>query len=378
LEKELPAKERQLALELSRTRGENFLIPLNLDHRKATELNWQLSDIQFIPFHEWAAGLRQLLKLLESVNAPRPLIAQGPGFAAETFLPAPVLLSKRERLISNVYVVERVPESVFEYVSSRKVSYVESQSLRARWAYYDIDGIRFLAFCSPPDDLLQDVTFEQTATRPRDEQIVGDPNASDVATHLLRRSLTVRAIERGLAIGADGSTLYFPPSLLKNDQLWYRDPSDRKQKVHVSGERKFGVSRTRYHLGVTFYTRTDITAVPSVQVRVRLEVEDAAGTELSAKARNSRRKKITKSWWNHEWLSRQLAIMQYLANGSASIVIGERPNETLSISASPIVAEVSPSVSDRRLKRLKSKVLAMMATLDPTDDEDHESDDTDA
>ena len=51
-----------------------FLIPLNVDGLKPTELDWMTSDITFIPFHKsWAKGLAQLLKKLDSIDAPRPV-----------------------------------------------------------------------------------------------------------------------------------------------------------------------------------------------------------------------------------------------------------------------------------------------------------------
>lgn len=376
LDKENPVKERQLALELSRQRGENFLVPLNLDGRRATDLNWQLSDIQFIPFHEWAAGLQQLLRLLRSLDTPRPIVDAGPSFAAETFLPASVLLPKREPLNTNVYLVERTPDSIREFTASRDVSYDEAQSVRAYWAFYRVNETRFLSFWPPRDSLLPNLTFDKTAIWLRSEEGKG-PNLADVSTHLLRRSLSVRAVERGLAVGADGGTLYFPPGLISKELLWYRDYNNKKQRVYVAGERKFGAARTRYHLAVSFHTRSDVTVQAAVLVRVRLEIADAAGTSLSAKARNARRKKITKSWWNHEWLARQLAIMQYLANGERSIVIGESPDE-VSISGAPLVAEVTPSLSDHRLKHLKSKVLASMATLDVESDDEDDTAETDS
>ncbi len=62
LHKENPSKERQLALSISKKRSEDFLIPLDLDGTRPTDMPWQLTDITYIPFQNWATGLGQLLK----------------------------------------------------------------------------------------------------------------------------------------------------------------------------------------------------------------------------------------------------------------------------------------------------------------------------
>jgi hypothetical protein len=63
LSKPNPLKERTLALNIARSRKEDFLIPLNVDGLSPTDLDWMTSDLTFIPFYKsWAAGLDQLLK----------------------------------------------------------------------------------------------------------------------------------------------------------------------------------------------------------------------------------------------------------------------------------------------------------------------------
>ena len=75
LTKPNPLKERTLALNIARERGIDFVIPLNVDGLRPTELDWMSSDLTFIPFsHGWAAGLRQLLAKLRSIDTPRSLL----------------------------------------------------------------------------------------------------------------------------------------------------------------------------------------------------------------------------------------------------------------------------------------------------------------
>ena len=69
LEKENPTKERTLALNVGKERGIDFLIPLMIEPLKATDLNWMVSDITYIPFDQsWAVGLKQLVEKLFEIG----------------------------------------------------------------------------------------------------------------------------------------------------------------------------------------------------------------------------------------------------------------------------------------------------------------------
>jgi len=55
-----------------RERNEELLIPINVDGLKPTEIDWMQNDITYIPFNQnWSDGLNQLLKKLNSIDAPK-------------------------------------------------------------------------------------------------------------------------------------------------------------------------------------------------------------------------------------------------------------------------------------------------------------------
>lgn len=112
-----PVKERTLALNLARERRTDFLIPLNVDGLRSTELDWMTSDLTFIAFAEsWAAGFEQLLKKLRSINAPRPLATKGAEAVSDWYLQRDQPDLRRERLISNRLRFTAVPETVYRLV----------------------------------------------------------------------------------------------------------------------------------------------------------------------------------------------------------------------------------------------------------------------
>lgn len=377
-----PCKERQLALALSRERKEDdFLIPLNVDGLKPTELGWELSDLNYIPFERWSDGYAQLLKKLERIEAPRPLGDAGPAAAAASYLPANVLQDASETLYANCLVVTAVPDIVHRYTLSRRLAEVERLALQGQWAFEMLDDTRALAFTDPPAGAVADCTVTRSPGASwRDVHRIDGVRSTHVVSSLVKKSLTVKCVERGLSRTDDGRTVYFPPDLLPKDRIAFRNYKGTKTWVAVLGERRFGKGRSRYQLAVAFWVRSDVLAELVVETKVRLHLTDPSGQPLDAKAANARRKKIAKSWWNHDWLSRQMAIAHFLAGGGADhgpvpgpdggeIVIGQVPGEQVRLAGRLLTATVQPRINDAALEPLRATVEALNASLGDEDED---------
>lgn len=384
LAKPNPRKERQIALALSRERGiEDFLIPLNVEGIKPTELGWELSDINFIPFQRWSDGLVQLLKKLDEIDTPRPRVEQGPALAAATFLPASVLREEAEPLVSNCLRVTAIPKVVYRYTFSRPLAEFERRALPARWAFEKVDATKVLAFTDPPLDAIPECKITRVGgTSWTDVDKVDGINARHVVRSLVKKSLMVRCVDVGMLRSADGGIAYFPAGLLPNEKLWYRDYTERKNWVAVAGERRFGTKRSRYQLATAFWIRADVFEGLAVQLKIRLHITDPSGGLLDGKAVNARRKKIAKSWWNHEWLARHLALVAFLAGGRDGsvdppdeIVVGSVPDEQVRFSARLEGAEVTPAINDATLDALRARVAEFAAAEEAADQADDDMDD---
>jgi hypothetical protein len=376
-----PRKERQIALALSRDRGEeDFLIPLNVEGLKPIDLGWELSDINFIPFQRWSDGLAQLLKKLDEAGAPRPLGNRGPALAAETFIPPSVLRDGTEPLVSNCLRVTTIPKVVYRYSLSRPIAEVERRELQEKWAFERVDASKVLAFTDPPPDAVPECTITRVGGASwQDVDRIEGINAQHVARSLVKKSVAVHCVRLGMARTEDGGMVYFPPGLFPQEKLWYRDYTGRKNYVGVLGERRFGKGRTRYQLGATFWLRTDVLDDWAIQIKLRLHLTDPSGGPIEARAMNSRRKKIAKSWWNHEWLARHLAMAAFLAGGPAGtldapgeIVIGGADDEQIRVSARLERTEVAPAIDDEALEALRARAEAL-ALSQENDDEDDDS-----
>src|SRR5262245_600458 len=153
LEKEGPTKERTLALNIGRERKVDFLIPLLLEPLTPSELDWMMSDITNIPFHQsWATGLAQLVQKLDRICAPKP-IEDGGKIAAYSILPEKVLEERQEFLRSNVVLIQRLPEVIKRFTLRRRPTPADEDAILQTWSAYRIDEATRLAFSPPPPAL---------------------------------------------------------------------------------------------------------------------------------------------------------------------------------------------------------------------------------
>jgi hypothetical protein len=371
LHKANPSKERQLALTISKERNEEFLIPLNLDGTRVIDLPWQLSDIIYIPFHNWGEGLGQLLKKLGSCNAPRALMGEGRRIAAQTFIPADALLEKGEILQSNCLPFERIPAIVKRFQLSQSLSGVEEQELGDRWAFYKVDDLKLMAFERPPVALPDKLIISSAGgTSWKDVDKIDRIRSTNIVSSLLKKSLLKKCIEKGLKLKRESGVLYFPAGLLEKDRIKYVGYRGRKTWLRVIAERQFPTGKIRYHLAFVCWIRQDVLDGFVAQVKIRLHLIDWTGKEIEGRVALGRRKKITKNWWNPQWLSRQIAIRSFLAGGVDSIVIGDEPDEQVVLSVVPIRGEVPIAINEEFLKPLRLELTTMQVEEMETDEED--------
>lgn len=372
LAKDNPRKERQLALALSKDRKEDFLIPLNVDGVTSTEVGWELSDINYISFTEWAPGLRQLLAKLASLDAPRPLGDRGAALAIDTYVPVSVLRDAPEHIYGNCLAVTAIPARVKHFSLSRPLAEVELHSLARVWAFKQQSAQQVLAFTpAPPKAVPQCEILEGLAVRWRDEGRINGVWSPSIVKELVRRSLIVKCVERGMVLTEDGSAAYFPPGLLPKDRITYTSYKGRETRVSVLGERRAGKDRIRFQLGISFWIRDDVlSGALAVETKVRLQITDPSGAPLDWKVANRRRKQIAKSWWNHDWLSRQLALVQYLAAREGEIRVGVIEDEQVRVAGELLTMTATPSINDAALEALRVRVQAMTANIDELDDQE--------
>lgn len=318
--KDNPRKERTIALNVGRERKEDFVIPLNIDGLKPTELDWMHSDITFIAFHHgWAEGLRQLLKKLDSVSAPRTL-PDGERMLAEWANAQEVVRPVPERLWSNVLSFTHIPELVLRVTSTTPIT-----PWLVDWPHYRENDNAVWVFELPETFPTADVHIERISWRTHRSATVRPWN---VVTNLLRRYLHVLCTRRGLRFGGTGGRdPYFPTEITDNGYIPYTMPSGRKSRIRVTSVRNVRhltgeAEQMRYHLRLFLRPTVYLFDTPCVLIRVGLLLTDAKGQPLPPAVAFRRERKMRTGWRNNAWLSRILASVEWLRAGEDAIWLG--------------------------------------------------------
>jgi hypothetical protein len=349
-----PLKERTLALNLARERKENFVIPINLDGLSPSDLDWMVSDLTFISFHlSWAEGLVQLLKLLGTSNAPRD-VANGRSAAAGWFEAKGLVIPKEERLWSNVAEITELPKDIYRFEMEAGLSNEQWLEILKLWPHTREDDI-FWSFVYPPTGIVERYRLKERGKitdwkSARSE----DVNIRQVAVRVFNESVRSHCVARGLKLTPDGSLCYFPDSLFPNNRLGFHGYDNKRTWVRTVGVRNFrtitGKESCRYHLAP--YTRVwlDHEIGSLVEIRVRLFLTTLEGVPLEEKAALRRRKRICRAWWNYEWLSRTLAILQFLAADAPTIQIGDGDSQKMVITNRPLFVQIGYALDESMLE----------------------------
>lgn len=311
----------------------HFLIPLRVEHIPAEKLDQITRQLVFLPFEtNWAEGLRLVLNRLVSMNCPK-LLPNGLQIASEALNQENVLSKDSETLLTNYLEVEQLPDEILEFHSETPLDDASISALQTEWAFRKIDDRCFVSFQSPPlanrFELVSKISW-------RSKDRIHNISTKNLVSELLRKSLGVRCRQKGLLYCDDTHMYYFPFGLVPGDKIKYKLPDGKSAPLNTVGERKYfrgGKNEYyRYYLSPDFYVIQDLLASYAVLIRVRVRITDTQGIILKHRSANARRKDLCGDWWNKEWLTRMVAIIQYLAD-EGKISIGNKPSERIIVSA---------------------------------------------
>ena len=284
----------------------------------------------------WAQAMSVLARQFEERGVTRPLdLETGRQIALDAYQAEPLVVQQPERLYSNIFSVH-VPNAIQVHEFKPNVAeFDEKLELERRWAHVIRDRFVF-SFASPPKDL--PLNFVSTYAWDVHRKKMG-VFSSDLVKMLVKRSLFVVCYRVGFHWCSERNTLY----LNEKDPARHRfqDIDGRITHVKLNGERSVWRPtqslRFRYQLGPVF--RVGIAEDNEVTVRVGfyVRVTDLDGAPLDAKVINARRKVVTKSWWNRQWLQRTLCMTQLLAgdaNLARRIIVGEG-SESVEVDTTP-------------------------------------------
>ena len=214
-----PTEKRTLSLNKAHKRGE-YLIPLNVDGLKPTELDWMTSDLAFLASRRtWADGLTQLLKKLQAAGASR-LGANGGQIAAEACLPANLILEKQEVLTSNSLRFERIPGGLRCFIQTRRLTDEENADLPRHWPFYRLDPKTVLSFFAPPAASWNDAFKQEARARAHFGPIKGTP-ITNIVSSLLGKSAKMSFPRLGCGETGDHKAVFIPSALTPDDEITF-------------------------------------------------------------------------------------------------------------------------------------------------------------
>lgn len=318
IDKPNPSKERTLALRIAKERGiPDFMIPIKVDD---VDLDWLTSDLTYIPFnHGTARGWQQLLKKLESIQAPKSLTTGG-ELAARSFEPEePLVADEAEPLRANVIPIESLPSHLQVYAPvPSSVEFGEAE-LKDAWPFYRISDRVYISWHAPPD-------YFRSSFAPEGEPIAWNSEASilGVATQNIVRYLIIKALDvRLIAAGAKrhptlARTYFLDEHFTADGRLHFHQYEGKRTWLKIKGRIKFwrpaGRSQINYHhFAFKVGIAKNLEDMSYIQVTPSLVFYSEAGNLIHDKGNGARRARLTKGWWNDKWLKRLMAVQELIA-----------------------------------------------------------------
>lgn len=308
---------------------DGLVLPCSCTLDKDPRLPSRLKPLSVASFSDsWKTGLDQVLARLTTLGAmPKLEAGQGRQIALRDYLPTRVTVAKPEPVVANVFSL-RLPETMLVYDLYASLSFDDTVELRKRWAFVELSSYRLVAFTPPPDGAIP-------ATKPNrtpeflwaDAPDRDGKKTEDLAKELAWRSLEVVCAQKGLQYCSDRRVFYFPERENGDWSQAFKHIDGRQTRVQLTGMRTKGwgerASQFLYQLAPRFRPQRDVDGTWNVVVNIYVRCTDGEGKGYEGKEIGRRRKAVTKSWWNKDWLARLLGVVQALQTEPGRVQVGE-------------------------------------------------------
>ena len=349
-----PLKERALALNIAQQPGrKGFLIPINVDGLSATDIDWLTADLTYIQFaSSWSVGLSQLLKLLDRERCPKS-DGDARAIVSRIASSSDLAIDAPEQLISNACPFVDVPSQVLAFRVSPTLENRDLFDAQRDWACYPVSPHRVLAFHSPGVGLQSWLKTELAQSYEwRHLSEIEGISSQNVVVRLLRNCVENHLRAIGFQWSAAAEAFAVPGPLSQSVRVVM--PGGSATTVQHSGERSYfrvgqPKSRYRYRIAVRFTVEPNLFAEFNLVWRLRFHLTGANDEPLPETQRHSRRKHLTRGWFNRHWLIRHLATMQRSSHPDGKIRIGPSGDGQVTLDCRPAMFLVSRSIDETKL-----------------------------
>lgn len=390
-------RELKIATDTATTLGlRDFIVPLKVDPVDQVPFSASpeiIRDLNFVRFDEnWAAGLAQLLKLLEREGAPKSA-SGGPGCVTDWYRRS--LDRNRDVVVSNAKCVSnwlrlKLPEEIQFHRSSVPADMlggVANDFSRPKRVHGDF-LITFASQHEVQASLGPHVTIRESFSVKTDQfyqQGYGNPeiaklDAQRIATDLIRQAWEVEMRQRGLCSFELASGLlawFFKQGHLPNDRA-YLAPVGRKkpyrQLVGKKSKRKLDGTKVRdgfWHYAVSAVPH--LFPFPHLVLRHHVIFTDDGETPWSSPERMHRaRRRVCKNWWNAEWRDRLLAFARWLDTEGAYAILPVGEHESMRAGTTPMAFTSPWTYFDSSAGGLNETADIELVEDEEEDDDGHE------
>jgi hypothetical protein len=348
-------RELRLAFETQKKHGlKDFIIPLKIDEFPFASMQAALQELNCVRFDEtWAAGLSNLLKLLEREGAPKSSGA-GPGCVADWYRRSidqkRQIVVSRDKYSSNWFPLTLPKEIRFHQFRGPSDSLVNMAT--SLGLPYKIHG-EFLITFAPLAAVEEVLGSHFSATKVCDSAAFIESGFSDlgiqtfdalnVASDLVRQAwdLALGARDFSFHTMANGQKAWF----FKKDKLpknrGYYEPALGKrafrQLVGHKTRKKMDGSRVPdgfWHYAVS--TAPNLHSFSRLVLKHHVIFTDDGETPWSAAERmHKARRSVCKNWWNAEWRDRLRAFAAELGGNAKDFALPVGGGEQVLVSMSP-------------------------------------------
>jgi len=307
---------------------EDFVLPCSSvaapDARTPSRLT-KLAPAEFK--NSWRIGLDQVLTRLSTLGIKSSLDPdRGRQIALRDYLPTRVTAAKPEPVFANVFPLQ-LPKTMLVFDLRQSLTDIETLELRKQWAFVELSAYRLVAFTPPPQDIpavkVERIPEFLWADVPQKD----GKTTVNLAKELAKRSLEVICAQKGLKFCSDRRVFYFPKRESGEWNQAIQHVDGRTTTVQLTGERTKGwgdrASPFLYQLAPRFRPQCDVDGTWNVVVNVYIRSTTPEGAMFEGKEIGRRRKTVSKSWWNKEWLARLLGVVQALQTSEGRIEIGD-------------------------------------------------------
>jgi len=309
LKKENPLKERTKAIQIGKKLSiSNFLITINVDGVR--DLDWQTIDINYIDFSEsWAIGLGNLQKTLEHINTPR-----NEKVSQYTINKWMSQLNKADRIKETVHanIIEfnAIPDKLIRIncLESLENSILKSNT----WVFKKQNDLVYWSLEYP--ECLNPESYSATEVEWSAVDSYENIRVLGLMKYLLFNHLKKKLTDKGLLFDEKHRYFIFSDSASTNGRISYSGKNGRSSSIKTKGERKFSTGSFSYRLAFSISVSYDSNKKFSLVITPNFAFFEPTGEPIAPRKVVSRRKRMCRSLYNHQWLIRLYAIVQWLIN----------------------------------------------------------------